>query len=132
VLSPAEVTVSTKAKVGFAAAESDGYTLVLDTRLTPALLQAGLARELVHRIQTMRKDAGFEVEDRIVTRFDPHGGLAGVFDRFGDYIKQETLSVALDGSLESDGAGEGHAWTGQIEGQPITLRVALASAVARS
>src|SRR5262249_47251475 len=89
-LTQSEVTVSTRARPGFAAAEADGYTLVLDTRLTPALLQAGLARELVHRIQTMRKDAGFEVEDRIVTRFDAHGDLATVFASFGDYIRQET------------------------------------------
>ena len=114
------------AKAGFAAAESDGYTLVLDTRLTPELVQAGLARELVHRIQTMRKDAGFEVEDRIVTRFDADGELATVFDRFGEYIKQETLSVAL----EPNGDGrDGHGWSGQIEGEPVTIRVALAGAV---
>ena len=121
VLTPDEVTISTRAQAGFAAAEAEGYTLVLDTRLTPELVQAGLARELVHRIQTMRKDAGFEVEDRIVTRFDADGELAGVFDRFGEYIKQETLSVAL----EPDGGGDGHAWTGQIEGEPVTIRVAL-------
>ena len=113
---------------GFAAAEADGYTLVLDTRLTPELLQAGLARELVHRIQTMRKDAGFEVEDRIVTRFDAEGELAGVFARFGEYIKQETLSVAL----EANGSGGGHDWSGQIEGEPVTIRVALAGGASRS
>jgi isoleucyl-tRNA synthetase len=128
VLAPDEVTVSTRAKSGFAAAESDGYTLVLDTRLTPELVQAGLARELVHRIQTMRKDAGFEVEDRIVTRFDAGGELATVFDTFGEYIKQETLSVAL----EPNGIRDGHDWSGQIEGEPLTIRVALAGAVSDS
>jgi isoleucyl-tRNA synthetase len=131
VLTPEEVTIGTRAKAGFAAAEADGYTLVLDTRLTPDLLQAGLARELVHRIQTMRKDAGFEVEDRIVTRFDASGDLAQVFDRFGDYIKQETLSLALESADESRN-GDGHAWSGQIEGQPVTIRVALAGAATRS
>ena len=104
----------------------DGYTLVLDTRLTPALIQAGMARELVHRIQTMRKDAGFEVEDRIVTRFDASGELAAVFTAFGDYIRQETLSEIL----ESGGNGDGHNWSGQIEGEPVTIRVALAGAAA--
>ena len=126
-LMPDEVTISTRAKAGFAAAEADGYTLVLDTRLTPELLQAGLARELVHRIQTMRKDAGFEVEDRIVTHFDADGDLVAVFDRFGDYIKQETLSVALT----ANGDGAGHGWTGQIEGEQLTLRVARAAADVR-
>jgi isoleucyl-tRNA synthetase len=132
VLTPEEVTIGTRAKAGFAAAEADGYTLVLDTRLTPELLQAGLARELVHRIQTMRKDAGFEVEDRIVTHFDADGDLATVFDRFGDYIKQETLSVALESNGPGDGLADGHAWTGQIEGKPVTIRVALSGAATRS
>jgi isoleucyl-tRNA synthetase len=81
-----------------------------------------MARELVHRIQTMRKDAGFEVEDRIVTHYDANAEVAAVFDRFGEYIKQETLSVALD----SNGDGSGHGWTGQIEGEQLTLRVARA------
>jgi len=128
VLTPNEVQISTRAKPGFAAAEADGYTLVLDTRLTPHLLQAGKARELVHRIQTMRKDAGFEVEDRIVTRFDAAGELGDVFERFGDYIKQETLSVAL----EAGGNGEGHNWSGQIDGETVTIRVARADGVGAS
>jgi isoleucyl-tRNA synthetase len=127
VLTRDEVQISTKAKPGFAAAEADGYTLVLDTRLTPELIQAGLARELVHRIQTMRKDAGFEVEDRIVTHVDGSDDLARVFDRFGEYIKQETLSVAL----KSNGGGDGYVWSGQLEGQPVTIYVALAGAVSR-
>jgi isoleucyl-tRNA synthetase len=127
-LAPDEVQISTRAKAGFAAAEADGYTLVLDTRLTPELVQAGLARELVHRIQTMRKDAGFEVEDRIVTRYAASGDLAGVFDRFGEYIKQETLSVAL----EANGSAAGHGWSGQIEGEPVSIHVELAGAAARS
>ncbi|MDP8923290.1 MAG: class I tRNA ligase family protein, partial [Chloroflexota bacterium] len=121
-LRPDEVQVTTQAKAGFAAAEADGYTLVLDTRLTPELIQAGQAREVVHRIQTMRKDAGFEVEDRIVTRFVAEGELRAVFERFGDYIKQETLSVALG----ADGGDGGHRWSGQIDGAPLSLVVARA------
>jgi isoleucyl-tRNA synthetase len=132
VLTPEEVTISTRAKPGFAAAEADGYTLVLDTRLTPELVEAGLARELVHRIQTMRKDAGFEVEDRIVTRFDAGDALAGVFSRFGEYIKQETLSTALEANGPASQTAEGHGWTGQIEGEPVTIRVALAGVTSAS
>jgi isoleucyl-tRNA synthetase len=128
VLSPDEVTISTKAKAGFAAAAADGYTLVLDTRLTPELVQAGQARELVHRIQTMRKDAGFEVEDRIVTRYSAPGELGAVFSRFADYIKQETLSV----SLEAGGNGDGHDWSGQIEGEAVSIRVARAEGAGAS
>ncbi|MCC6177862.1 MAG: isoleucine--tRNA ligase [Chloroflexi bacterium] len=128
VLHPDEVQVLTQARAGFAAAEADGYTLVLDTRLTPELVRAGRAREVVHRIQTMRKDAGFEVEDRIVTRYAAVGELATVFEKFGDYIKEETLSVAL----ESNADGEGHGWTGQIDGEPLSMRVSRANGVVGS
>ena len=71
---------------------------------------------------------GFEVEDRIAIAYNATGELAQVFDRFGEYIKQETLSVAL----EANGAGDGHDWSGQIEGEPVTIRVALATEVVRS
>jgi isoleucyl-tRNA synthetase len=87
-----------------------------------------MARELVHRIQTMRKDAGFEVEDRIVTHFDGNSDLAAVFERFAEYIKQETLSI----SLGANGDGSGHGWTGQIEGEAVTLRVARATTASAS
>jgi isoleucyl-tRNA synthetase len=128
VLSPDEVQVSTEARSGFAASAADGYTLVLDTRLTPDLIRAGKARELVHRIQTMRKDAGFEVEDRIVTQFSAAGDLGAVFEQFGDYIRQETLSVALEPTAN----GDGHGWSGQIDGENVTLRVARAEGAVTS
>ena len=114
-----EIDVSTQSRPGFAAAEADGYTLVLDTRLTPELLSAGRAREVVHRIQTMRKDAGFEVEDRIVTRYAAGAELGQVFDRHAEYIQRETLSVRLEAG---DGA-DGHAWSGAVDGEPLELRV---------
>jgi isoleucyl-tRNA synthetase len=123
VLGPEEVQVTTQARPGFAAAEAEGYTLVLDTRLTPALIAAGRAREVVHRIQTMRKDAGFDVEDRIVTQYGAADDLTPVFRDHGEYIKQETLSVAL----EPDRDAGGHAWAGEIDGQPLRLRVARAN-----
>jgi isoleucyl-tRNA synthetase len=122
-LAPDEVQVTTQARAGFAAAEADGYTLVLDTRLTPELVAAGRAREVVHRIQTMRKDAGFDVEDRIVTTYEAGGELAQVFDEHGDYIRQETLSVNLAPSTD----GDGHAWSGEIDGERLSLRVARAN-----
>jgi len=83
----------------------------------------------------MRKDAGFEVEDRIVTRFVASDDLRAVFERFGDYIKQETLSVALatDGGTGDGSNGDGvngdggHRWTGQIDGAPLSLVVARAN-----
>ncbi|HYU21435.1 MAG TPA: isoleucine--tRNA ligase [Chloroflexota bacterium] len=123
-LEPDEVQVSTQARPGFAAAEADGYTLVLDTRLTPELISAGRAREVVHRIQTLRKDAGFEVEDRIVTRYHAPGALSSVFQEHADYIRQETLSVGLEPGGDEPAAA--HAWSGEIDGEPLELRLARA------
>ena len=61
-------------------------------------------------------------------------GICGVLARHGEYIKQETLSVALetDGAAGPAGNGGGHGWTGQIEGKPVTIRVERAATAARS
>jgi isoleucyl-tRNA synthetase len=120
VLAADEVQVSTQPLPGFAAAEEAGYTLVLDTQLTPELVRQGRAREIVHRVQTMRKDAGLEVEDRIVTRFDAADELGAVFAAHGDYIRQETLSV----DLAPLNGGDGFEWSGEIDGEPLRLQVA--------
>src|SRR5262249_38677814 len=62
-LAPDEVHVSLTPRPGYAAAEAEGVTVALETALTADLLAEGRAREVIHRIQTMRKDAGFQVED---------------------------------------------------------------------
>jgi isoleucyl-tRNA synthetase len=125
-LAPEEVQVSSQAQAGFAAYEADGYTLVLDTTLTPELISAGRAREVVHRIQTMRKDAGLDVEDRIVTVYEASEALAPVFRDHADYIQQETLSVALRPHAEQ----VGHVWSGDLDGEPLQLSVARANGTA--
>jgi isoleucyl-tRNA synthetase len=89
---------------GYAVIEEAGSTVALDVRLTPELIQEGLAREVVRRLNELRKDAGFRVEDRIVTYYEAQGGLAEVFLRFGNYIRQETLSVRLEPHAPPDGA----------------------------
>jgi isoleucyl-tRNA synthetase len=80
---------------GYAVAEEGGYVVAIATELTPELVDEGLARELVHRLQTMRKQAGFDIADYIVTYY--HGGptLQRVMAKFAPYIKQETLSHTL-------------------------------------
>ena len=65
VLLPEELGVKILPKEGFAVAEEAGYVVAVTTELTPALLEEGLARELVRRIQMMRKEAGFRIEDTI-------------------------------------------------------------------
>ncbi|MEX0602779.1 MAG: DUF5915 domain-containing protein, partial [Bacteroidota bacterium] len=73
--------------------ESDGsLTVALDTALTEELLEEGLAREFVNRIQNLRKDSGFEVSDRIRIYHRSTDRLARSLERLSQYIRQETLA----------------------------------------
>jgi len=86
---------------GWLVASGGGITVALDTHLTDELISEGRARELVNRIQNLRKDAGFEVTDRISIFFRAGESLAGVIDRFGDYLRRETLAREI-GPLTED------------------------------
>jgi len=74
--------------------ESDGsLTVALDTALTDELVDEGLAREFVNRVQNLRKDSGFDVTDRIRIQHASSGRLTKALDRMMEYVKQETLAV---------------------------------------
>ncbi|HMD13874.1 MAG TPA: DUF5915 domain-containing protein, partial [Bacteroidota bacterium] len=76
--------------------ESDGtLTVALDTELTPALIDEGFAREFVNRVQNMRKDAGFEVTDRIRIHYSSDKKLSDALKAMTAYVKLETLAVDL-------------------------------------
>jgi isoleucyl-tRNA synthetase len=106
---------------GFAVVEEAGYLVALDTRLTPELIQEGLARELVHRLNTMRREAGFRLEDRIVTFYAADDELRPLFERYGEYIRQETLSQRLEpGAPGTDGV---HAEDVRLDGHLVRLGV---------
>ena len=98
-----------------------GYMVAVDGQLTPELAEEGLARELVHRIQNMRRSANFEVTDRIVTYYQAPGELARVLEgAFAGYIRDETLSDRLVSGAPDEGSASE---TAKIEGQEITLGV---------
>ena len=73
--------------------------VAVDTDITPELAKEGLTREIVHRLQTMRKTAGFEIADYIVTYYQSDEYIQGVMQTFDHYIKHETLSVEVYHSL---------------------------------
>ena len=89
----------------------------LDTEITEPLKLEGLAREIVRVIQDRRKRLGFNVEDRIDTRYDADGMLVRAIERHADYIKSETLSVTLKLGREHGFEGE----QGMIEGEQIWI-----------
>jgi isoleucyl-tRNA synthetase len=117
VLEPEEASVRLEAASGYAIAQDGGLVVALDAALTPELVAEGRAREIVHRVQTLRKEAGLNVEDRIELEFAGHDELAKVLADFADYVSRETLAVAL----RSNDPPSGHAWSGQIDRLPLTL-----------
>ena len=98
-----------------------GYMVAMNGEITPELAEEGLARELVHRIQGLRRAANFEVTDHIETWYDGPVDLAGVMrGNFSAYIREETLSDVVEAGPPPEGAKSESA---KIEGQEITLAV---------
>jgi isoleucyl-tRNA synthetase len=119
-LEPDEVLVNGREKEGFASASEDGAVVIVSTEMTPELVQEGLAREIVHRIQNLRKDAGFEIADRIRTYYAGDGDLRDVMRRFDAYVRQETLSLEVE---DAPPPPDAHAETASIDGREVTLGV---------
>jgi isoleucyl-tRNA synthetase len=107
-LTPEEIVVETQPAEGYAVAADKVVTVGIDATLTPELKAEGLAREIVRRIQDMRKKAGFNIEDRITTWYvavaGAGGELAGVLETWGEYVKAETLTTELVAGEPGDGA----------------------------
>jgi isoleucyl-tRNA synthetase len=99
---PEEVEVKALAREGFAVAEEGAYVAALVTNLTPELVQEGLAREFVRRVQDLRKSADLDVADRIHLFVEASDGLRSAIEEHRDYITTETLtsSLALGGAPE--------------------------------
>lgn len=94
-LLPEEVEVRIQAKEGYAVGSEGAYLAALVTELTPELIQEGLAREFVRRIQDLRKTADLEIADRIKIVYTATPGLLAAVQKFSDYIKTETLCLEL-------------------------------------
>jgi len=84
------------------------------------LLQEGLAREIVRRIQTMRRAAGLEIADHIQTYFEGGEQVQAVMTGFADYIRQETLSASLSKGVPSEAA---HMEKFKLSGIDVTLAI---------
>ena len=90
-----EVEVHTQSKSGFEVASDGPYLAALVTDLTPALVHEGLAREVVRRVQSLRKDAELEISDRIMIRYKASQGLDEAIKAFSDFITSETLATEI-------------------------------------
>ena len=82
-------------KPGCVVNSEGGYAVAVLTDIPPRLQAEGMAREIVHRLQVMRRSAGFDIADYIVTYYQGETYIGQVMADFADYIKQETLSERL-------------------------------------
>ena len=88
-----DIFVSIKDKEDFVFEANKDLYVALDTTLTPELIEEGLARELVNKIQFTRKEKGLDIMDRIKIFFVGNDEIFSVFDKFKDYVYAETLAV---------------------------------------
>ncbi|HJP40663.1 MAG TPA: isoleucine--tRNA ligase [Dehalococcoidia bacterium] len=94
-LSGDDVLIEERPREGFASASEAGYTVAVSTLITPELADEGLAREIVRRIQDLRREAGFDLADRITTWVEGSADIVRVLDVHREYIAAETLSTEL-------------------------------------
>ncbi|MBR3116841.1 MAG: isoleucine--tRNA ligase [Bacilli bacterium] len=92
-VTPEMVEIRVSSKEGYDAAFLNENFIVIDTTLTEDLILEGVARELVSKVQNIRKEKDFDIADRITLYYD--GDIDDVIKKFSDYIKSETLSVDI-------------------------------------
>ncbi len=103
-LEEADVLVEAVQKEGLSTVEERGLTVALDTRLTPELIDEGFAREVISKVQTMRKDAGFEVTDRICLYYQAGDRLCDAILKGKDMIAEYVLSPEIIKGEAPEGA----------------------------
>jgi len=102
-ITPDEVEVRAEAKEGYAVASEGAYLAALVTELTPELVNEGLVREFVRRVQSLRKDADLDIADRIHLYYSASEGLDEAINAFEDYIKEETLAKDMTSGVIPEG-----------------------------
>ena len=114
VLLEEDLQIFTQSAAGYATAVGGGITVALNTQLSEELLDEGTERELVSKIQTMRKEAGFEVTDRIAVYFTAAGRAEKMLKKGG--IAADVLAVSI-----AEGSAEGFSRTLDVNGDSVTL-----------
>ncbi len=119
-LAESDVLTEPMHKPGFTAAEDRGVTVVLDTNLTDELIAEGYAREVISKVQTMRKDTGFEVTDRIRLTYECDDVLAAALKTYEEMIARTTLATAIARGTAPSGS-TAQEW--DINGKKATLAI---------
>ena len=113
-----DLLIETAQTEGYVSENDNGITVVLDTNLSEELLKEGFVREIISKVQTMRKEADFEVMDNIVITYEGTGKAEKVFADYADTIGAETLAVSVE---KKTPAGYVKEW--KINGENVTLGV---------
>ena len=113
-----DLLIDTAQMEGYVSENDSGITVVLDTNLSPELLEEGFVREIISKIQTMRKEADFEVMDRIRVTYDGTEKAEEVFEKYAAEISAEVLA---DEVVNAEPAGFVKEW--KINGEAVTMAV---------
>ncbi len=102
-LGPEDLEITSEGIAGWEVGQQGDVTVALDTTITDELLAEGLARESVKRIQNLRKDADFDVTDRIAIDYQASERIATAIAHYGDWIRNETLALELQEAEQPTG-----------------------------
>ncbi|HHV98045.1 MAG TPA: isoleucine--tRNA ligase [Clostridiaceae bacterium] len=117
-LSESDVLIEVTQKEGFVSETDRNITVVLDTNLTPELIEEGFVREIISKIQTMRKEAGFEVQDHIKLYYSDNKRIGEIIERNKDLIADEVLADVVQ-----EGKEEGYSKDWNINGEKANFTV---------
>ncbi len=123
-LEPGEINVQIEDKSGLSAAVEGDYVVAVETDVPDELLKEGMAREVVHRLQTMRRSAGLDVADHIETFIRGGAEAREVVRAFDAYIRQETLSDRL---VEGDAPPQAYVESHKLAGAEVVMGVVKAA-----
>jgi isoleucyl-tRNA synthetase len=121
-LAPGEIVIREEPREGLAVASEHGVSVAIDVELTQDLIAEGLARDVVRRVQSLRKEAGFDLDDRITTTYQAEEELVEAIEMWRDYIAAETLSVDLKQDLPDEDQVDAIA-EDQVEGYRLKVGV---------
>ena len=113
-----ELLIDTQQKEGLITQADRGVTVVLDTNLTPELIEEGFVREIISKIQTMRKEADFEVTDHISVSVKDNSKIKEIMNAHSDEIRQDVLADEILFDTE-----QGYAKDWNINGEKVRLGV---------
>ncbi len=115
-----EVLVYTVPVEGLAVSTDNGISVAVDETLTPELKAEGMAREVVRRVQDLRKQSGLDISDRIRLYYTASATLQQAVESFSDYIRGETLAIELSNQQPQDGAAVS---SDSFDGEELTIGV---------